>query len=325
MSTFTVLHNNDQLVINPEKLFISHQKWHLVFLYLVVQLLQNFNLPHPKHTYPQAALMSYSDIPSRNIFLATKQDAYLPYLPSLRRTLQTLPELNHKYRSYPYPEAIVACTSSRKHSDSAFYCYKDYVPLLIISTLYHLSHYSRILPSKHTKLHVNHPISLKSFPFPDSINNKNYKKMRLNNTQSDQVINDQNRYSVQISAFHRQNDHILYHAKIADTAFGYQYILRFRFKNLKHLHQQLNKKVQTSELPPFPKTNSWVFFWNRTNQSLALIQQRIRQLEYYLVKLLNNPRLADHPQVKHIQREFKNTASQRRRSMSLPQGHLTKQ
>jgi len=41
-----------------------------------------------------------------------------------------------------------------------------------------------------------------------------------------------------------------------------------------------------THLPEFPKTKSFGL-WNRTNDDPKLIQERIRELEYYLVKILN--------------------------------------
>lgn len=91
----------------------------------------------------------------------------------------------------------------------------------------------------------------------------------------DFVVNNQKRYAVRIPYFYKHNDHILYQAEICDCAFFHKYTLTFRFKTLKNLHMMLLKKVSPGELPEYPKTNS-LWFWNRTNDSLTLIKERIR-------------------------------------------------
>lgn len=50
------------------------------------------------------------------------------------------------------------------------------------------------------------------------------------------------------------------------------------------------KHKESDHLPDFPKTRSFCL-WNKTNQDPTMIQDRIRDLEYYLVKILNNGRL----------------------------------
>ena len=101
--------------------------------------------------------------------------------------------------------------------------------------------------------------------------------MKATSSSSSHLVNDNSRYSIRIPSFRRQHDYILYQALVFDSAFSFRYSFYFRFKTLKHLHEQLEKRLSSSLLPDFPKTKS-LFFWNRTNRSLPLIHERAREL-----------------------------------------------
>ena len=76
---------------------------------------------------------------------------------------------------------------------------------------------------------------------------------------------------MKIPHFFRSNDHVIYEAKVFDSAFFHQYDFYFRFKALKQLHDKIGKQAAASELPEYPKTRSFGFF-NRTNDNLPLIK-----------------------------------------------------
>ena len=120
---------------------------------------------------------------------------------------------------------------------------------------------------------------------------------------------------LEVSNYHRENDHIIYEVHIYDTAFSLNHSLFFRFKSLRNFHLQLAKEVGKERLPEFPKTNSFVF-WNRTNHTLTLIKERMRGLEYYLLKLLNNGRLVNSERMQFLHRMIK--ANRERRMSSFP-------
>lgn len=104
---------------------------------------------------------------------------------------------------------------------------------------------------------------------------------------SDYVLNNGQRYSIALQDYHKENNYVIYEASIFDTAFALPYKLYFRYSSLRKLHKQMEKSSKRHQLPEFPITRSFGF-WNRTNKDTSRIMDRMRELEYYLTKLLNN-------------------------------------
>jgi len=126
----------------------------------------------------------------------------------------------------------------------------------------------------------------------------------------DYVLNNGERYTVTISDYFKEKDYIVYQALIFDTAFACNYHLYFRFKTLKKLHEQMTKRDSDLLIPDFPKTRSYIF-WNRTNQDPKLIQDRIRELEYYLTKILNKGELQNVVEVQSLRRSIRKNVERR--------------
>lgn len=77
-----------------------------------------------------------------------------------------------------------------------------------------------------------------------------------------------------------------------------------------------NKNI--GALPQFPKTNSF-FFFNRTNRDLKLLVDRKNELEYYLDKVINMPRLRGSKFIRNlIKQGSQYNKNDRRRSISPP-------
>jgi hypothetical protein len=127
------------------------------------------------------------------------------------------------------------------------------------------------------------------------------------------VINNGRRYEVTIPSYFKEQDYIIYEAVIFDTAFALTYPLYFRFKTLKKLHQQMMKQKESDNLPEFPRTKSFAL-WNKTNEDPKLIQDRIRDLEYYLTKLLNIGQIQKLQEIRYIQKSIR--LNKRRRTCS---------
>ena len=90
------------------------------------------------------------------------------------------------------------------------------------------------------------------------------------------IINNGERYSVTIQDFFRENNYILYIVKIIDQCFNSLYCLCFRYKSLKKMHENLFKEESLKLiLPEFPKTRSF-FFMNKTNKNTRNIKDRAR-------------------------------------------------
>jgi len=52
-------------------------------------------------------------------------------------------------------------------------------------------------------------------------------------------------------------------------------------------------------------------FWNRTNQDPKLIQDRIRELEYYLIKILNQSEIQNVEEVQFLRRSIRRNLERR--------------
>lgn len=131
----------------------------------------------------------------------------------------------------------------------------------------------------------------------------------------DYVLNNGERYIVTISNYSRQNDYIIYHASIFDTAFAATYPFYFRFKALKKLHEKLIHTEDCNSLPEFPKTKSFGWF-HKTNDDPKLIKDRIRDLEFYLSKLLNNGLLQKLEEIQLLQKSIRKNKDKRSHSLS---------
>lgn len=134
--------------------------------------------------------------------------------------------------------------------------------------------------------------------------------------QNEYLINNGRRYEVTIPKYSREQDYILYEAIILDTAFSLPSTFSFRFKTLKKLHEQMIKQKTNDALPEFPRTKSFAL-WNRTNEDPKMIQERIRDLEYYLTKLLNSSHLQDLREMQLLRKAICSSRPQRRLSAEV--------
>jgi len=56
----------------------------------------------------------------------------------------------------------------------------------------------------------------------------------------DEIINDNQRYTVSISSYYKEEDTIFYQANIFDTAFPTTYLFPFRYSTLKQVHAKIS-------------------------------------------------------------------------------------
>lgn len=91
-------------------------------------------------------------------------------------------------------------------------------------------------------------------------------------------IQNDTRYDVTLSTY-RHSENIFYTVAIMDLAIGVKYEVKFRFSEIKKMHEELMKKYKTIKdiFPELPKTNSFCL-WNRTNKDHRKIEERRREL-----------------------------------------------
>lgn len=93
----------------------------------------------------------------------------------------------------------------------------------------------------------------------------------------------------------------MYQISIVDLAIGINYQARFRFSEIKKLHEELVNKYKALKdvFPELPRTNSFCL-WNRTNKDHRKIEDRRRELEFYLNRTVNSAVLRNLPEIKGL-------------------------
>ncbi len=117
-------------------------------------------------------------------------------------------------------------------------------------------------------------------------------------------------YLLRIPTYVMEDGVVLYEMHLKDLTNNDTYHCRYRFKELKAVHETLEKFDLQTQLPPFPKTH----FWQKTNASPELIEKRRAGLENYFSRIINDPYLRGYPEVKRIIRMCKKGAENKRRN-----------
>jgi hypothetical protein len=78
-------------------------------------------------------------------------------------------------------------------------------------------------------------------------------------------------YLLRIPTYVVEDGVVLYEMHLKDLTNNEVYVCKYRFKELKAVHETLEKfDIPHAELPPFPKTH----FWTKTNNNPELIEKR---------------------------------------------------
>ena len=88
---------------------------------------------------------------------------------------------------------------------------------------------------------------------------------------------------------------------VSDLGFSRERKIVFRFSQAMQFHIDLTKKLKKKAelIPDFPQKNS-LGFWNRTNNDHKKIDNRLRELEYYFIKIFNDPFIRSQGLVKNL-------------------------